>query len=502
MFVSTRGAVAVRGARAVLDGLAPDGGLYVPLELPRLDPSLYGGAELSYAELGLEVLSPFFPEIPRPALAEALTSAAALFPSDPAPLVQAGGRAFLELFHGPTLAFKDFALSLLGDLVRLSSEAEAAADPGNAPARERLVLVATSGDTGKAALAGFSGRPGIRVLVFYPARGVSEIQRLQMATHAAPNATVIGVRGNFDDAQRGVKALFADRGLASWLSGRGQALGSANSINVGRLLPQIVYYVWAYRSAIAAGLVPSGGLLDFVVPTGNFGDALAGFYARAMGLPVGDIVVATNANRVLADFFSSGRYDRNRPFYQTTSPSMDILAASNLERFLFELLGRNASRVSSLMSSFSSSGSCVLAPAERDALARSGIRGGSANDEEAAVEIRDLFESSGYLMDTHTAVASSVASRLCQAGSGGRARPAVILSTASAFKFSGAVARSLGLAEGRDELETAALLARHCGQSLPAAVADLGRLERRQPEIIDPEDMDAAFRRWAEGALS
>ncbi len=492
MFVSTRsGANPVSGQRALLSGLAPDGGLYVPAEFPDLTSLFLSGDGLSYAELCTAVLAPFFPDIALTDLGRAAEEAASRFPSNPAPLASAGPFHFLELFHGPTLAFKDFALSLMGDLVRLSSEAENR--EGGATPAERLILVATSGDTGKAALAGFSDRPGIRIMVFYPVSGVSEIQRLQMLTHDAVNAEVVGIRGNFDDAQRGVKALFADQGLASWLGERGIVLGSANSINIGRLLPQVVYYVWAWREARRLGILRGREALDFVVPTGNFGDALAGSWARRMGLPVGTIIAATNRNRVIADFFESGVYDRNRDFHVSTSPSMDILAASNLERLLFELCGRDQGRVAFLMKEFSGMGRAVLSPSERKALDAAGFKGATASDGEGTAMIRSVYRSSAYLMDTHTAIAASVLDRIRANGSQADG-PVVILSTASPFKFPNAVSKAIGLGIGADEAESAALLAAAAGLTLPEAVASLASLPLRHRTIVDISGMEGALR--------
>lgn len=492
MFRSTRGYTAVRATEALLEGLAPDGGLYVPEALPRFPPGLLETQNPSYPRLASALLSPLFPELAGPGFEEALDASASLFPANPAPLVSAAGLNFLELHRGPTLAFKDFALSLMGDLLRLSAAAEEAR---GARRLERLVLVATSGDTGKAALAGLSDRPGVRVLVFYPEAGVSEIQRLQMLTDSSANAAVVGIRGNFDDAQRAVKALFADRDLVAWLLERGLALASANSINIARLLPQIVYYGWAWIQARAAGLLGRGEALDFVVPTGNFGDALAGLYARRLGLPVGEILVATNRNRVLADFFQTGRYDRNRSFFRTTSPSMDILAASNLERLLFELCGRDPERLSAQMALFASTGAIELSTGEMAALAREGISGGWASDEEAAATIGEVFASSSYLIDTHTAVAASVLKKT----GGRRGRPTVILSTASPFKFPATVAAALGgRPEGR-ELATAAALAERAGLRLPEALSGLARQTLRHQAVVEVAEMEAALRRFVTG---
>jgi threonine synthase len=459
--------------------------------MPRLDPALLDPAtSLGWADVAELVLCPFLPDLPRAPLRAAIESAAARF-SHPevAPVASVGDRFFLELFHGPTLAFKDLALSLFGSLLSLS---RAATDTKE----ELIVLTATSGDTGKAALDGLAGVPGVRVIVYYPESGVSGVQRLQMLTHAATGAAVVGVRGNFDDAQRGVKRLFGDPGLRDWMGGKGFLPTSANSINIGRLLPQIAYYVSAWRSLAAGGALGARGReLDVVVPTGNFGDILAARYAKAMGLPLGRLVSASNRNRVLADFFASGTYDRERPFHRTTSPSMDILVSSNLERLLFEASGRDAGRTAFLMDELARKGSYSLSSGERAALAD--FSAGWAEDGEAATEIARSFTEDGYLIDPHTAVAACVERRL--RASGELSGPALILSTASPFKFPAATAAALGLPAEGDELELAERLAEHAGMALPAPVAALRGAPLRHEAVVDPDGMEAALRRFLEG---
>jgi threonine synthase len=511
LYRSTRSEAAPVPAHvALLRGLAPDGGLYVPVDYPRLDPWLLDLSPLSYSEIAYRVLSPYLPSLPGPELHAALAAAAARFESpEVAPLAKAGELRLLELFRGPTLAFKDLALTVFGSLLSMARKAEGLSEG-------LLVLVATSGDTGKAALAGLEDTEGIRVAVFYPADGVSEIQRLMMTTHAAPNALVIGLRGNFDAAQRGVKAIFVDEASgsheeavlaaavgASSVPGAsftrlGWRLSSANSINIGRLLPQVAYYVAAYRAMRALGELRDGEALDVVVPTGNFGDVLAAWIAKRMGLPLGRLVVASNRNRVLADFLSTGRYDRNRPFYTTTSPSMDILVSSNLERLLFEASGRDSSRIASLMALLSERGAYSLSAAERSAI--SDFLPGSAGEDEAAAEIKRVFEETGYLMDTHTATAAAVLRGIhdeeCSA------RPTVVVATASPFKFPGAVARALGLAEGRDELDTAERLAARAHLSLPSQIASLRGADERHTRVVSTADMAKTLRSWLESSPS
>ena len=550
---STRsGAAPVPSARALLEGLAPDGGLYLPERLPPLDPRVLSEEPLSYPELAYLVLRPWFPDLPEEGLRAALRASASRFETEEvAPLVSRGGFHFLELFRGPTLAFKDLALTLLGDLFALAAVAEAGAGgrsedavppaglrtaasaaaggPSGAPGGEDiLVLVATSGDTGKAALEGLAGRPGVRVAVFYPSEGVSPVQRLQMTSHAAANAYVAAIRGNFDDAQAGVKALFAEAAdpsspFARGLAARRLRLSSANSINVGRLAPQLVYWVKAWRDLRARGLLgPSGGM-DVAVPTGNFGDILAAWYAKRAGLPIGTLLSASNRNRVLADFFRTGVYDRARPFYRTESPSMDILVSSNLERLLFHATGEDPARTAALAASLASRGRFELQGAERDRIGD--FRGAWADEAEAAAAARRLHEASGYVVDPHTAVALAAASSLAGAD------PVVVAATASPFKFPVTTARALGLdlgaaaapaggamasgaaggaadakvagaaggscADPAAELDAAEALSRAAGLPLPAALRDLRGKPAVHGDLLEPGDMRAAVLAFA-----
>jgi threonine synthase len=357
------------------------------------------------------------------------------------------------------------------------------------------VLVATSGDTGKAALAGFSDLPGFRVVVFYPERGVSPVQKLQMVTHESRNAIVVGIRGNFDDAQRGVKGIFADDEAKKRLAARGSRLTSANSINIARLLPQIVYYVKAWRDLRGMGALGRDGSMDVAVPTGNFGNILAAWYAKRMGLPIGRLVCASNRNRVLADFFERRVYDRNRELYPTTSPSMDILVSSNLERLLFHAAGDDPGRTAELMRSLAASGSFSLNSSESAFLAD--FTGGSADDAEAEAAIGKTFRNTGYLVDPHTAVAVSVLDKLRKRE--GTARPTLVAATASPFKFPLVAARALGsgpTSGGQaDEIEAAAGLADRLGLPLPKAVAELRGKPVRHELAIDPGDMKETLMR-------
>jgi len=516
VYVSTRSSAPPVGPeRAVLSGLAPDGGLYLPRSLPPLDPELLAPGPMSYPELAYRVIAPFFPGFPEPRLRAALEASAARFETaEVAPLVRAGGRHFLELYRGPTLAFKDLALTLLGEFLAMS--AELAGDDSGI-----LVLVATSGDTGKAALEGIcpegggslprraGAAPAPRVAVFYPSEGVSPVQRLQMTSHDAPGALVYGIRGNFDEAQRAVKAAFAEAArpgspLAAALAASSTRLCSANSINIARLAPQIAYWVKAWRDLRDRGELGSEGLMDLAVPTGNFGDILAAWYAKRMGLPVGALVCASNRNKVLYDFFETGRYEARRPFYATSSPSMDILVSSNLERLVYHAASGDPGRVASLMAGLAETGRFELGPDERSRL--SDFRAGWADEAPAAEAARRLFEATGYLVDPHTAVALAAAE---SAGYPRAGRPLVLAATASPFKFPLAAAASVGLrgrggSEGaaglEAELAAAELLARAAGlEPPPAFLALRGRRELHR-ETIDPGSIGAAIR-GALGAL-
>ena len=499
---------AVPPERALLEGIAPDGGLFVPVSMPLLDPLALGLETLSYSELSYLVLRPFFPTFEDAGLKAAFAAQAERFPaSGPAPVVFRRGMAFAELYRGPTLAFKDLALTLMGPLMGLAKEKLGIDE-------EIVILVATSGDTGKAALEGLArpGRPknGIRVVVFYPSEGVSAVQKLQMTSHDAPGATVIGIRGNFDDAQRGVKAIFASPASADFTLRRRMRLSSANSINIARLLPQIVYYVSAWRDMRDSGALGSDGIMDVVVPTGNFGNILAAWYAKRIGLPIGRLICASNRNHVLSDFFGDRRYDKNRPFYKTDSPSMDILVSSNLERLVFHATGEDPVRTAALMRELGEKGSYALKDAEADAL--SDFRSGWADEAAAGAAARRLFEGSGYLIDPHTAVAVSVLERIREES--GESRPTLVTATASPFKFPVSVARAIGLAwtEGDEvtigavssraaasrELDLAERLAKTARLELPAAIRALRDAHEVHGAVVEASCMEAALKRALE----
>ncbi len=476
LFYSTRGdRQAATGPQAVLRGIAPDGGLYTLKDFPRIPPEELLGApfqDISRRVLG-DYLAGYSPEEIDGCVGRAYDGKFDV--PEIAPLKEVGGKYVLELFHGPTAAFKDVALSVLPQLMRCAMEKEGRTD-------EILILTATSGDTGSAALTGFADVPGIRILVFYPDKGISPIQRAQMTTMAGDNLGVCAISGNFDQAQSGVKRIFTEIS-PEFCRDNGVSLSSANSINIGRLAPQIVYYYSAYLDLVRRGRIRMGDPVDFCVPTGNFGDILAGYFARLSGLPVGRLICASNANNVLTDFLGSGVYDRNRPFHTTLSPSMDILVSSNLERLLYHALDNDAAAVANLMAQLKEAGRYAM-PEGAMARIRERFVGACADDAAALDAIRRVFADTGYVMDPHTAVAWRAAEDLAAGGA-----PCVVLSTASPYKFPASVLRALGRQVPEDAAEQTALLEQISGTKAPAALA--GVLERpvRFGDVIDPETM-------------
>ena len=395
-FISTRGGEKVNGAaKAIVKGLADDGGLFVPESFPPVTgEELEAMLPLSYPERAAKILGKYLDDYDGEELLSALEAAYSKFEGDPAPLVKIDdGIYLLELWHGPTCAFKDMALTVLPYLLRRGSDI--------CGIKEKiLILVATSGDTGKAALEGFKDAEGIKIMVFYPDDGVSKMQKLQMCTQEGSNVNVVAVKGNFDDCQTAVKQIFSDEEYAKTLKERGYILSSANSINFGRLAPQIAYYFSAYLDLVSGGQIEMGEGVDFSVPTGNFGNILAAYYAKRMGLPVRRLHCASNMNNILTDFLSGGTYDTHREFYKTTSPSMDILISSNLERLLFEVCGRNAARTAELMKELKEKGAYTITPQEKAAINET-FDGGFANEDEVVETVYDVFCDTGYTMDTH-----------------------------------------------------------------------------------------------------
>ena len=430
-YKSTRGGEAVTASQAILKGLAEDGGLFVPTALPKLDCSLSELAGMTYQQVAYQVMKQFLTDFTEEELKNCINKAydSKFDTEEIAPLVKAEGAYYLELFHGATIAFKDMALSILPHLLTASAKK-------NNVKNDIVILTATSGDTGKAALAGFADVEGTKIIVFYPKGGVSPIQEKQMVTQKGKNTFVVGINGNFDQAQSGVKAMFGDKLLGQELDAAGYQFSSANSINIGRLVPQVVYYVYAYAKLLANEEIKEGEKINVVVPTGNFGNILAAFYAKNMGLPIAKLICASNENKVLYDFFTTGTYDKNREFILTTSPSMDILISSNLERLLYHLTGENDVKVAELMKALSSEGKYTV---DNDVKAQLDkyFWGGFCDDENTQKTIKDLYENENYLCDTHTAVAVNVYQQYVAETKD--TTPAVIASTASPYKFARSV---------------------------------------------------------------
>ena len=485
-YQSTRSAAAANSLEAVLSGIAPDGGLYI-------DPSIAARPfdwrkclsldEPGMAEMLLGFLLPEFEDM------GALVRRAYLgkFENDRlSPLVPCGDVHVLELFHGPTSAFKDVALSMLPQLITQARRQLGVPD-------DIVMLTATSGDTGKAALEGFHDVAGTGIIVFYPDGGVSDIQRAQMATQSGNNVLVLAVRGNFDDAQTGVKDIFADAALASELDRAGVVLSSANSINWGRLAPQIAYYFAAYAQLLRAGAVAPGERVDFSVPTGNFGDILAGYFAKRAGLPVGKLLCASNSNNVLTDFLRTGVYDKNRPFLRTMSPSMDILVSSNLERLLY-LAAQDGERVSEWMRALRGEGKYAVGEELLRLLADEGFAAFFASEEETARVIRAMWEKKGYLADPHTAAGLSAAEQ-CRRESG-EVRPTVALSTASPFKFAAAMLSSLGEDVPEDGFAALDALCAFAGTPIPAPLDALRAREERFRAVVNKDEMRESVKNW------
>jgi len=424
----------VTASEAILKGLSDDGGLFVPDSIPSLDKTLKEFAEMSYQETAYEVMKLFLSDFTEEELKNCIRKAYDdKFDTDViAPLAEADGAFFLELFHGSTIAFKDMALSILPHLM-ITAAAK------NKIKNEIIILTATSGDTGKAALAGFAEVKGTKIIVFYPKNGVSPIQEKQMVTQKGDNTLVVGIHGNFDDAQTGVKNIFNDREFGAEMDANGYQFSSANSINIGRLVPQIVYYVYAYAQLLKNGRISDEEKINVVVPTGNFGNILAAHYAKQMGLPINKLICASNENKVLFDFFKTGVYDRNREFVLTSSPSMDILISSNLERLIYEIAGRDAVKNAELMTSLSQNGKYEITGKMKSSL--DDFYGNYASEDQTAETIRLLYEKCGYIIDTHTAVAASVFHRY-QAETGDMTKT-VIASTASPFKFTRSVMNAI-----------------------------------------------------------
>ena len=489
-FFSTRGESCVTASQAILNGLAPDGGLYVPAMFPAVPMQRISSfCEMDYSARAVAILKRYLEDFTIPEIEGAVRAAYSAERFDTpqiAPVKQIDDATWvLELFHGPTLAFKDIALQLLPHLIRLSAQK-------NGENREISILVATSGDTGKAALEGFRDVPGTSCTVFYPLDGVSDVQKLQMVTTGGSNTHVIAVEGNFDDTQTGVKKLFRSEEFAGQMNARGKVLSSANSINFGRLVPQIVYYFTAYADLVNSHAIAPGDPVNFCVPTGNFGDILAGYYARNMGLPVNKLICASNRNNVLSDFFSSGIYSTHRTFFKTISPSMDILVSSNLERLLYEAADRDGALVKTWMEQLKECGSYSIGEQRRDWMLDV-FWGDCADNKDTLMEIRKRFQEDHYLMDPHTAVGSHVLRQYRLKTSD--ATPTVLLSTASPYKFAADVLRGIAgmdAAEGKDAFACSEELEKLSGVPMPAQVRALKDLPVRHRAVCGKEAMGEA----------
>ena len=457
--------VKVTASQAILKGLAADGGLFVPESIPTLDKSFEELSKMSYADVAYEVMKLMLDDFTEEELRDCINKAydSKFDTKEIAPLVKADGAYFLELFHGSTIAFKDMALSILPHLLITSAKK-------NNVKNDIVILTATSGDTGKAALAGFADVKGTKIIVFYPKNGVSPIQEKQMVTQKGDNTYVIGINGNFDDAQTCVKNIFGDKELEKVMNNAGYQFSSANSINIGRLVPQIVYYVYAYARLIAKGEIKAGEKINAVVPTGNFGNILAAFYAKNMGLPINKLICASNENKVLYDFFSTGTYDRNRDFILTTSPSMDILISSNLERLIYRIAGNSATENAKLMKSLKDTGKYEITSQMKEQLGD--FYGNYATEAEDAATIKKIYDNDNYIVDTHTSVAATVYEKYKKET--GDETKTVIASTASPYKFTRSVMDAIDSKyASMTDFELVDELCRISGVKIPKAIEDI-----------------------------
>lgn len=477
----------VSASQAILSGLASDGGLYTPIKLPKLDLNFDDLQSASYQEIAKLIMSAFFDDFTDEELDHCISSAYDdKFDTDLiAPIVSLKDYHNLELFHGATIAFKDMALSILPHLLTTAAKKQGVDN-------KIVILTATSGDTGKAAMAGFADVPGTEIIVFYPKHGVSKIQELQMTTQKGQNTHVIAIEGNFDDAQTEVKRMFNDQELAAKLAKQGIQLSSANSMNIGRLIPQVVYYVYAYAQLVKKRSIQVGDEINITVPTGNFGNILAAYYAKEIGLPVSKLICASNENNVLTDFFTNLTYNKKRPFKVTSSPSMDILVSSNLERLIFHLLGNDSEKTKELMFKLSKDGEYQLEGIQEDIF--NIFRAGFASEEKTKAEIRAIFESDNYVIDPHTAVASAVY-REYQKISGDQTLT-VIASTASPYKFPCVVVNSISSEFIESDFKAVEALEKLSGVTIPKAVRGLEKAEVLHETLVATKDMQEAVEKY------
>lgn len=487
LYNSTRNAEKkVTASEAILKGLADDGGLFVPEYIPKLDVTMDELKSMSYQETAYAVMKQFLTDFTEEELMHCINSAYdSKFDTEViAPLVKVGDTYHLELFHGATIAFKDMALSILPHLLTTAAKK-------NDVTKEIVILTATSGDTGKAALAGFADVPGTKIIVFYPKGGVSRIQELQMVTQKGENTSVVAIHGNFDNAQSGVKAMFEDKELEKELSEAGYQFSSANSINIGRLVPQVVYYVYAYAKLLENEEIRSGEEINVTVPTGNFGNILAAYYAKQMGVPIAKLICASNENKVLFDFFQTGVYDRNREFILTSSPSMDILISSNLERLIYTIAGQDAQKNADLMAQLKEKGVYEITPEMREKL--TDFAGGFATEEECAATIRKTYERTGYVMDTHTSVAAAVCAQYRK--DSGDEKKCLVASTASPYKFIHSVMTAIDEKYASvDEFSLINELSSISGVEIPNAINEIRNADIRHNRECDADQMKATVK--------
>lgn len=480
-YKSTRGGANVNCVEAIVKGIADDGGLYVPAEMPKLDKKLSELKSMDYRQLAKYVIGKFFPDFSESELASCVDGAydEKFSRSEIVPVESIGKASFLELYHGPTLAFKDMALSILPHFISTAMKKLDYRD-------DVVILTATSGDTGKAALEGFKDVKGTKIIVFYPKSGVSEVQERQMITQEGDNTFVVGIDGNFDDAQNGVKEAFSNEKFRKTLKESGYELSSANSINIGRLVPQVVYYFYGYLNLLESGKISEGDAINVSVPTGNFGNILAAYYAKEMGLPIDKLICASNENNVLFDFFKTGEYDKNRELKLTISPSMDILISSNLERLLYEISGSDSTKVAQMMKELSEGGKYTLDEEMKSELLD--FYGNYTDEKETVDTIKEVYEKHGYVMDTHTAVAYCVYKKYIEQT--GDDKITLIASTASPFKFTRSVASSLGIeTDDKSDFELVYELSDKTGLKIPESIYRIEEREILHNELCKKDEM-------------
>ncbi|MDD3615066.1 MAG: threonine synthase [Lachnospiraceae bacterium] len=489
LYKSTRGnGDTVTASQAILKGLSSDGGLFVPDSIPKLEVSLEDLSKMTYQEVAYEVMKLFLSDFTEDELKHCINSAydSKFDTEEIAPIVKAEGAYYLELFHGSTIAFKDMALSILPHLLTTAAKK-------NQVKNEIVILTATSGDTGKAAMAGFADVPGTRIIVFYPKNGVSPIQEKQMVTQKGSNTYVVGITGNFDDAQTAVKNIFNDKEMAAELNEAGFQFSSANSINIGRLVPQIVYYVYAYVTLLKNGEIQAGEQINVDVPTGNFGNILAAFYAKCMGLPIAKLICASNDNKVLYDFFTTGTYDRKRDFILTSSPSMDILISSNLERLIYRLAGEDGAKNREFMKELTGEGSYTISEDMKKELAD--FYGNYATEAEVAATISKIYSDTGYVIDTHTGVAATVYNKYKQDTND--TTKTVIASTASPFKFTRNVMNAIDAEKyaSWSDFELVDELSKIANVTVPNAIEEIRSAKVLHDLVVDAKDMPATVKK-------